>query len=103
MAENENKQNNQQPEKSEEQKKKSGENLSEEFVDHIDQIVKTIERNKDKLAIEPNHAMMLEIINAGKMQNYHADDIKAALRRLAREKRVQYGQTMNNYYFKSNN
>jgi len=87
--------------KQNEKTQNQGENLSEEFVDHVDQIIQTIEKNKDKVGIEPNHAMMMEIINAGRSQKYEPDDVMAALRRLARENRVRYGQTINSHYFKS--
>lgn len=73
--------------------------LSAEFVNHIEQIVKTITEQKRKAFIQPWHAIDLEVIKAAESKGYKESDVKLALNKLYKEKRVAFGQTMNNLWF----
>lgn len=64
--------------------------MTEEYILGI--VSKIEESKKDK--IHPSHAVFKEISN--KVQ----DDLKKMLRNLVKDKKLEYGNTLNDYYFK---
>ena len=73
--------------------------LSQEFINHIENIVRRINTNKEKLSIEPSYALSQEIFNAAKGQGYEAGDVKVALSYLYEQKRINWGHSINEKYF----
>jgi hypothetical protein len=73
--------------------------FSVEFLNHIENIIRTITNNKKKLCIEPNYATTMEIINAAKGQKYDPSDVKKALSVLYSQKRINWGHIVNDKYF----
>ena len=76
--------------------------LSEEFVNHIETIVKAINRQKQNAHLDPWHAIDLEVFKAGESKGYKVSDIKLALNRLYKEKRLHFGKTVNHLWFVTN-
>lgn len=73
--------------------------VSEDVVNHIENIVKIIRRNKRKMSISPDHPLNLEIFEAAKGQGYDLETIKQALRILIKQKRIKWGDNINKFWF----
>lgn len=62
----------------------------------LEKIREIIER-KEKAGIEPAIALLNEIVKESELSN---DEIRKEVRQLIKEKKIVYGQTLNDFYFK---
>lgn len=78
------------------------ENLTNDFVEYVENTVQNIVETKEKAMIDPPHAIDLEVMNKLEKDGYDLQDVKAALNYLAINKRIYFGRTISNKWFTVN-